>query len=67
MGLYAGSVPVVICYDYEVARELLSQDVTTGRPQSFVYKFRMLGDKHGRVQSDLLGCKYYNVSCQVDI
>ena len=47
VGLYAGSHPVVIVYDYDIAKELFSQEVTTGRPESFVYKFRMLGEKHG--------------------
>ena len=47
VGLYAGNHPVVIVYDYDIAKELFSQDVATGRPESFVYKFRMLGEKHG--------------------
>ena len=42
-----GPFPTVLCYDYEMAKELFTQDVSAGRPNSFVYRFRMLGKKYG--------------------
>ena len=62
VGLYLGPYPAVVLYDYEDARDLFNQDVVSGRnfyhpsilerpisgrPDSFVYRFRMLGNKLG--------------------
>ena len=47
VGIYLGPFPTVLCYDYEMAKELFTQDVSAGRPNSFVYRFRMLGKKYG--------------------
>ena len=47
VGVYLGHIPAVVCYDYEIAKELFNQDVAAGRPESFVYKYRMLGAKQG--------------------
>ena len=47
VGVFLGPFPAILCYDYEIAKELFNQDVSAGRPNSFIYKFRMLGAKHG--------------------
>ena len=47
VGLYLGPYPAVVLYDFEDARDLFNQDAASGRPDSFVYKFRMLGNKLG--------------------
>jgi len=41
-----------VVYDYEIARDLFNQDMLSGRPDSFVYKYRMLGDKLGLLFND---------------
>jgi len=52
VGIYLGYIPAVVVYDYEIAKELFSQDVSAGRPKSFVYKYRMLGGKKGLMFND---------------
>jgi len=52
VGLYLGPYPAVVLYDYEDARDLFNQDVVSGRPDSFVYRFRMLGGKLGLIFND---------------
>ena len=47
VGMYLGTMPAVIIYDYEVAKDLFSRDELTGRPENFPYRFRMLGKKLG--------------------
>ena len=42
-----GNIAAVVVYDYDIAKEIFNQDVASGRPESFIYKFRMLGGKHG--------------------
>ena len=59
VGIYLGPQPSVLCYDYEIAKEMFNQDISAGRPNTFVYRFRMLGKKYG---SD---GDYANVFCKV--
>ena len=40
VGFYAGHIPSVAVYDYEIARELFSRDVAAGRPNTFVWMYR---------------------------
>ena len=40
VGFYAGHIPSVACYDYEIAKELFNQDVSAGRPNTFVWMYR---------------------------
>ena len=47
VGMYLGTFPAVIIYDYEVAKDLFGRDELTGRPDNFVYRFRMLGKRLG--------------------
>ena len=47
VGLYLGNYPAVVVYDYEIARDLFNQDIVSGRPDNFAYRFRMLGGKLG--------------------
>ena len=44
-----GNYPAVVVYDYEIARDLFNQDMVSGRPDNFAYRFRMLGGKLGLV------------------
>ncbi|XP_023347441.1 methyl farnesoate epoxidase, partial [Eurytemora carolleeae] len=52
VGLFLGEYPAVILYDLNTAKELFSQDNAAGRPDSFVYKYRMLGQKLGLLFND---------------
>ena len=47
VGVYLGNWPAVVVYDYEMCKEIFNQDHSVGRPENFVYKFRMLGQKLG--------------------
>ena len=40
VGFYAGHIPSVACYDYDIAKELFNQDVSAGRPNTFVWMYR---------------------------
>lgn len=47
MGLYLGSTPAVVIYDYNIAKELFAKEGLAGRPDNFAYRFRMLGNRLG--------------------
>ena len=53
VGFYAGHIPSVAVYDYEIARELFSRDVAAGRPNTFVWMYRCVKNV------DIV--RYYNV------
>ena len=44
-----GKFPTVAIYDYNVAKELFSQEDLTGRPDNFAYRFRTLGKRQGKL------------------
>ena len=44
-----GKFPTVAIYDYNVAKELFSQEDLTGRPDNFAYRFRTLGKRQGNL------------------
>lgn len=52
VGLYLGQYPAVILYDLDAAKKLFSDENVAGRPDSFVYRFRMLGQKLGLLFND---------------
>ena len=45
-----GKFPTVAIYDYNVAKELFSQEDLTGRPDNFAYRFRTLGKRQGKTK-----------------
>jgi hypothetical protein len=49
VGMYLGTFPAVVIYDYEVAKDLFNKESITGRPDNFPYRFRMLGKRLGTV------------------
>ena len=48
IGMYLGSFPTVVIYDYETVKELFNRDELQGRPDNFPYRFRMLGKRLGK-------------------
>ena len=49
-----GKFPTVAIYDYNVAKELFSQEDLTGRPDNFAYRFRTLGKRQGNSNCEFL-------------
>ena len=48
IGMYLGSFPTVVIYDFETVKELFNRDELQGRPDNFPYRFRMLGKRLGK-------------------